>query len=160
MAQQYSERHSTLHSLLKTRYGLYGHPFDPELFDIDPPLQARSGVGNGSVSYAASVSSAANNPHSNANASANNLVWSAEDFDSKELLSLTNSSDKISNSSALNSKLHADLVTRHVCGLLEVEPLHYSISATSDGTKVEKLESATPGGGGIGGTTAGGISGM
>ena len=37
-------------------------------------------------------------------------------------------------------KWHADMVLRHVCGLLEVEPLHFSCHSTSDGTRMERMD--------------------
>ena len=53
--RHYSQRTCTWHSLLKARYGLYGNPLDPDLFDIDIPYQSKV-TSSGTVSYANVIS--------------------------------------------------------------------------------------------------------
>jgi len=59
-----------------------------------------------------------------------------DDQDFRDLL-LLSASDKAS--SGL-SKTSIDMALRNVCGLLEVEPLHFICHSTSDATKLERAD--------------------
>ena len=128
VARHYSQRTNSWHSLLKARYGLYGNPFDPDLFNMDLPSQLKGSSGVGAISY----SSAVVNGQSSTNGAG--VMRVQEELDFKDLSSFK---DKAS----LIGKLHSDLVGRHVFGILEVEPLHYTCSASSDGTRIERIDS-------------------
>ena len=58
--------------------------------------------------------------------------------DFRDLMSLT-SGDKTS------SRLHANSLHRYMGGLLEVEPLHFTCHATSDGTRMERMDAGKGG---------------
>ncbi len=59
-----------------------------------------------------------------------------DEVDLKDFIQLT-MADKSSGSGV---KGHQDHLGRHCFGLLEVEPLHFTCHATSDGTRVEKMD--------------------
>ena len=146
VAQCYSERKTQWNSLLRTRYGLYGNPFDPVLFDFDAPQHTKM-LSNSAASYAGAISSSVTD-------SASAI---AENAEAKEILALS-MNEKSANTPALAAKLHADLVARHIYGLLEVEPLHYTVASSSDGTKVERLDAAFSFGAGGGGVGVGSVA--
>ena len=104
------------------RFGLYGCPLEPDLFDIDPPMHVKSNS-SGVVSYAGAVSGGSGSA-------------GGEEVDFQDLFSMTSSGggEKLSGSNKM------DQISRHICGLLEVEPLHYTCHATSDGTRIERLD--------------------
>ena len=55
-----------------------------------------------------------------------------DEVDFRDLMSL-NAPDK-------SSKSQLSYVHRHICGLIEVEPLHFTCHATSDGTRMERMD--------------------
>ena len=57
-----------------------------------------------------------------------------EDQDFRDLISI-NSQDRNS-----NNKYDTMHTNKYICGLLEVEPLHFVCHATSDGTRVERMD--------------------
>ena len=171
VAGHYHSRVHPLHSLLKSRFGLYGTPLDPALFDIDSSLAGRSSTGvtplvpttgqasNAPSSYAAALQSNNNMPGdayitqhpmstSSSGSSGSGLPSSMyEDQDFRDLISI-NGQDK-------NSKYDSIHANKYICGLLEVEPLHFVCHATSDGTRVERMDA-----GGNPGLTGGSPSGL
>ena len=78
VAQCYSERKTQWNSLLRTRYGLYGNPFDPVLFDFDAPQHTKM-LSNSAASYAGAISSSVTD-------SASAI---AENAEAKEILALS-----------------------------------------------------------------------
>ncbi|KAK6180714.1 hypothetical protein SNE40_008714 [Patella caerulea] len=129
VAKLYAERASPLHNLLKTRYGLYGHPFDPDLFDVELPANLRQGT---------QASTYANVIKGTASTSTNTVpaASTTTEPDIYEMLSLQ--TDKTS------TKNQNDFSRNHnnssMLGLLEVEPLHFTCHSTSDGTRIERLD--------------------
>ena len=118
------------------RFGLYASPLEPDLFDIDPPQVTKPGQ-QASTTYATVVSSAT--PATCVGTSATTTATNGgapEELDFRDLLSLL-STDKASQKSQM------DQVARHICGLLEVEPLHFTCHATSDGTRMERMDTGT-----------------
>ncbi|XP_064603703.1 baculoviral IAP repeat-containing protein 6-like isoform X3 [Liolophura sinensis] len=123
VAKQYSERTNPAHSLLKTRYGLYGHPFEVDLFDTDPPPTVRVT----SSSYASVVGGCVTN-----SASASTVSQGQDEVDFRDLF--MSMPDKSS------GKSQYEYLNNSVLGLLEVEPLHFTCHSTSDGTRMERLD--------------------
>jgi len=146
------------HAVLRARYGLYGCPLDTELFDFDPPLMrtvpATANVSTGS-SYASIVASSmgpasmvggaagnvpgigvtgiSNAPTSNASST----QPPPEEVAFKDLMNLC------STDSSGYTKPPSDAhLGRYLNGLLEVEPLHFTCHATSDGTRMERMDSS------------------
>uniref|UniRef100_T1IPT5 Dual E2 ubiquitin-conjugating enzyme/E3 ubiquitin-protein ligase BIRC6 n=1 Tax=Strigamia maritima TaxID=126957 RepID=T1IPT5_STRMM len=131
VAKHYNERNNALHSLLRTRFGLYGTPFEPELFDIEPtPCLKPSST---PISYASVVSN--NNNQTGASGQTGSGTSPNEELDLRDLLLFSSSSP------SANRYLFT-YPGQHLRGLLEVEPLHFSCHAASDGTKMEKIESS------------------
>ena len=145
IAQHYSERKTQWHSLLRTRYGLYGNPFDPILFDYDAPSNMKL-HGQGLTSYANAMNNMTTLSSATDSTSSGNGTDSTTE--AREILALS-MNDKVANTPALSAKLHADLVSRHIYGLLEVEPLHFSIASSSDGSRVERLDVSGSGTAGV-----------
>jgi len=149
---------SVHHAVLRARYGLYGCPLDTELFDFDPPpmrtVPATTNVSAGS-SYASIVASSmgptgmvggsagtvpgigvtgiSNAPSSNASSS----QPGPEEMAFKDLMNLCSADS--SGYTKPPSDMH---LTRYLNGLLEVEPLHFTCHATSDGTRMERMDSS------------------
>jgi baculoviral IAP repeat-containing protein 6 (apollon) len=155
VAQQYHAvgGANNYHALLRSRYGLYGCPLDSELFDIDPPplhtVPATSSVSAGS-SYASIVASGISQagvgsgvssgpvgmiPISGMSAASgiNGGSSAPEDVAFKDLMNLCWTDSKQSPDS--------QQMGRYLTGLLEVEPLHFTCHATSDGTRMERVDS-------------------
>ena len=131
-------------NLLYCRFGLYGNPLDPILFDVEPPQVLKSGstppttyasvVGNVNVPVPGGTAVI----HSNLpSAGIGNIPTQAQDeVDFRDLMSLSGG-DKSTNKSPANH------MQRHLCGLLEVEPLHFTCHATSDGTRMERMDAGS-----------------
>lgn len=153
VAQQYHAvgGANNYHALLRARYGLYGCPLDTELFDIDPPplhtVPATSAVTAGS-SYASIVASGISQAGVASSvsggqvlpfpsvSSANNMNGgppAPEDAAFKDLMNLCWTDGKQSSD--------VQQMGRYLTGLLEVEPLHFTCHATSDGTRMERVDS-------------------
>ncbi|XP_039282031.1 baculoviral IAP repeat-containing protein 6 isoform X3 [Nilaparvata lugens] len=149
VARHLKIRQNPSYLLLRSRFGLYGTPLEAELFDIEPPVPAKfssmpvtyaslvaqelawaGGVGvGGSLGGASSSSAAANEP-----------------IDLRELLPIFGNGNNQSESGKPNlyhnlAKLKGLTSNLYMKGLLEVEPLHFTCHSTSDGTKLEKMES-------------------
>lgn len=145
------------HAILRARYGLYGCPLDTELFDFDPPpmrtVPATSNVSAGS-SYASIVASSMGptsmvgsttatvpgigvtgiNP---APSSTSSSQPASEDIAFKDLMNLCST-----DSSGYTKPPSDTHLGRYLNGLLEVEPLHFTCHATSDGTRMERMDSS------------------
>ncbi|XP_076097651.1 dual E2 ubiquitin-conjugating enzyme/E3 ubiquitin-protein ligase BIRC6-like isoform X3 [Mytilus galloprovincialis] len=121
------ERTSSLYSLLKSRYGLYGQPFDSDLFDSELPISLKQSAP--SSSYASAVSSTMTGVVNNSNTNSGGSY--IEEIDFYDLFYPP--SDK-------SSKVQLEYAKNNVFGMLEVEPLHFTCHATSDGTKMEKMD--------------------
>ena len=120
------------------RYGLYGTPLDPELFDMDPPSTCK--VANITpTSYATILNGSA--PGSN-NQPTVTSVPQSEESDFKDLQSLTaaTSTDKAASTTTTSTKSLTESIAGHVHGLLEVEPLHFTCHSTSDGSRMECVD--------------------
>lgn len=161
IAKSYSCRVNPYHSLLRARYGLYGSPLEPDLFDIDPPqlrtapatnttysgvVASTVGTTTGGVS-AGGIPLTAGSGLANVTAGSgvNGLVFSDEVL-FKDLMNLCHMDKNLSGPSGVlnigsNSRCGAEQpLSRYLTGLLEVEPLHFTCHATSDGTRMERLD--------------------
>lgn len=127
------KRLNPYHLLLRSRYGLYGMPTEPELFDIEPPQFAK---GSSSSHYTFSSSNAAvNNEGSTANTSATEytpqIQINKEGISPRDVLSNTETKLKYKNIA----------FPKLVKGLIETEPLHFNCINTSEGTRIEMADS-------------------
>lgn len=115
--------------LLRSRYGLYGTPLEPELFDIEPPPPGKPS--STQITYASVVSGENTPQHTDFHA---NYSFYREHLDPKEVLSTTNNDMKVRLKNITPAKI--------VRGLLETEPLHYTCSSASDGTRIERADAS------------------
>ena len=135
----YFERYlKTIHFF--PRFGLYGSPLDPELFDMDlPPIlkSPTSGSSSGTMPYRISnTADSIVNPNAGGGSQ-------GDDQDFRDLLTLSvPGKDAQAGNTA---KANADTLAKNVCGLLEVEPLHFTCNSTSDSTKLERADTGEKG---------------
>ncbi|KAB0803392.1 hypothetical protein PPYR_00362 [Photinus pyralis] len=127
VSHELNRRTNPYHLLLRSRYGLFGTPLEPELFDIEPPPPIKpSSI---AVTYATVVAGEnVTQPfdfHTN-------YAFNKETLDPKEVLSVTKGDGKIKLKNIAPSKL--------VRGLLETEPLHFTCASASEGTRIERAD--------------------
>lgn len=123
IAHEIHNRTNSYHLLLRSHFGLFGTPLEPELFDIDPPTPLKpSSV---PVTYASVV-------NGDQNATSNNFSWNELSLDSKERFVSPSSDSKL--------RLKSVAPNKHMRGLLETEPLHFACISASDGTRVERFD--------------------
>ncbi|XP_066597963.1 baculoviral IAP repeat-containing protein 6 isoform X2 [Prorops nasuta] len=139
IAAEMSNRVNPYHLLLATRFGLYNTPFETELFDLEPPMPPK--FSSMPVTYASVVTGeqtgAAPISTSFTHSQDKTTAQSQDHIDLRDLLILpTNSANEL----VVPSKLKALCTNHNIKGLLEVEPLHFTCHAVSDGTKMEKLD--------------------
>ncbi|XP_035734374.1 baculoviral IAP repeat-containing protein 6-like isoform X2 [Vespa mandarinia] len=130
IAAEMSNRVNPYHLLLATRFGLYNTPFETELFDLDPPVPSK--CSSMTTTYASVVTG----DQTGSAATSSNSTYSQDAIDLRDLLTLPAhpASELI-----VPSKLKALCSNHNMKGLLEVEPLHFTCHAASDGTKMEKI---------------------
>ncbi|XP_065342145.1 baculoviral IAP repeat-containing protein 6 isoform X6 [Cloeon dipterum] len=121
VALELGSRSSPEHMLLRTRFGLYGLPLEPEIFDADLPQQ-QCKSSSIPLSYATIVSG-----ESNMN-SFQHVAPSNGFSELKNMFTGSSASTNLSSESQMR-------------GLLETQPLHFTCHAASDGTKLEALPS-------------------
>ncbi|XP_043273976.1 baculoviral IAP repeat-containing protein 6 isoform X1 [Venturia canescens] len=132
ISAEMSNRVNPYHLLLATRFGLYNTPFETELFDIEPPMPPKSS--SMPVTYATILAGEQSTTSSTA---ATTNTYTQDTIDLRDLLTLpTHSSGEL----IVPSKLKALCTNHSMKGLLEVEPLHFTCHAASDGTKMEKID--------------------
>lgn len=127
ISDELGRRTNPYHLILRSRFGLYGTPLEPQLFDIEPPPPAKSSSTN--VTYA-SVVAGESLPSTSADFHAN-FAFNKENLDPKDVLT-TSPDSKIKLRNITPSKLFR--------GLLETEPLHFSCLSASDGTRLERAD--------------------
>lgn len=127
IACELHKRTNPYHLLLRSRYGLYGTPLEPELFDIEPPPPVKPT--SQTVTYASVVAGESNTQNADFHA---NYAFYRENLDPKDVLSTTTNEAKIRLKNITPSKM--------VRGLLETEPLHFTCASASDGTRIERAD--------------------
>ncbi|XP_045481363.1 baculoviral IAP repeat-containing protein 6 [Harmonia axyridis] len=115
------------HLLLRTRYGLYGTPMEPEMFDIEPPPYPKGS--SVSITYASVVGG-----EQQITSSDFYSIYSfyKEIINPKEVMSTSDNIMKCKNISS--AKLFK--------GLIETEPLHFVCVSASEGTRLDKADEA------------------
>ncbi|XP_054725362.1 baculoviral IAP repeat-containing protein 6 isoform X3 [Anastrepha obliqua] len=111
-------------SLLSTRFGLYGFPFEPEIFDYDLPNVNKSNV--------ALPSSLMNMIRSNAG------LMQAAGLDIKKLCSIDGVDFR-----TFPHLIKCKSVSNQLRGLLEVEQLHYTCASTSEATRIDNMDTVS-----------------
>ncbi|CAG9807884.1 unnamed protein product [Chironomus riparius] len=122
-----SKRANTLNSLLQSRFGLYGMPFESDLFDTEIPSFGRNTNNNNSYCnvflHKPGVNGQQPQPIQN------------QFSDLKNFCATDNSEIRIP------FHLRKKSINNHIKGLLEVEPLHFICSSTSEATRIENMDS-------------------
>lgn len=112
------------------RFGLYGNPFDDELFELELPPFTKSY--SHSLSYGGICGPESTNSAPGAGLS--QLYGSkSKDVDFRDLLLGNPINMSWGKFGTLSPK-------QQIQGLLEVEPLHFTCHAASEGTRIEKIE--------------------
>lgn len=122
------KRSNPYHLLLRSRYGLYGTPMEPELFDVDLPSQIKAGSPQ---SY--SVSSSVGESNANGTYFFENYSFNKESISAKDVL--------FSAETKLKCKNFAP--PKIIKGLIETVPLHFVCLSASEGTRLERAESSS-----------------
>ncbi|KAK7067356.1 hypothetical protein SK128_014936 [Halocaridina rubra] len=162
-----SRKVDPLHAVLQTRFNLYGTPFERELFDIEPPLLAKYSMNGNSIRHPGSAHSNSNSTNNNNNNNnifgGSGIIGSMQGgpgsgaqntatLNGKSNTGQGNSSnypyalmgrddDDIGGLLGRGLQVGSSLGLMHtsaLCGLLEVEPLHFTLHMASDGTKMER----------------------
>ncbi|KAL1493780.1 hypothetical protein ABEB36_009469 [Hypothenemus hampei] len=127
-------RSNPYHLLLRSRYGLYGSPTEPELFDIEPPSFAQ---GSSSTTLPSPFNYFSVNVAPSEDASAGVTAG-------PELYQQTSNKDPsyardVSSDNKLKYRNAA--FPKLIKGLIETEPLHFTCINASEGTRLEIADS-------------------
>ena len=126
ISDELSKKTNPYHLLLRSRYGLYGTPLEPELFDIEPPTFFKP---TSMIPTYASIVAGETQPTTTDFQS--NQAFNKEYLDPKDVMA-NNIDVKIKLKNMTPSKLFK--------GLIESEPLHFICTSASDGTRLEKAD--------------------
>lgn len=129
ISDELCKRTNPYHLLLRSRYGLFGTPLEPELFDIEPPPPIKPT--SVAVTYASVVSGETTAQQQQPDFHTN-YAFNKETLDPKDVLSVSKGDGKIRLKNIAPSKL--------VRGLLETEPLHFTCISASEGTRIERAD--------------------
>ncbi|CAH0552135.1 unnamed protein product [Brassicogethes aeneus] len=126
LSDEINKRANPYHLLLRARYGLYGTPMEPELFDVDLPSHIK---GSNSPTYhitSAGVGETASN-HSEFFA---NYSYNKESISAKDVLFNADTKLKYKNIAP----------PKTIKGLIETVPLHFTCISASEGTRLERAD--------------------
>ncbi|KAK9728572.1 Inhibitor of Apoptosis domain [Popillia japonica] len=125
ISDELTKRTNPYHLLLRSRFGLYGTPLEPELFDMDVPPTAKAS--SSSITYASVVSG-----ETITQTECPTTYIHKENLDPRDILTTTSGELKIKLKNLSPSKVFR--------GLLETEPLHFTCISASDGTRLERAD--------------------
>ncbi|XP_035825485.1 baculoviral IAP repeat-containing protein 6 [Aplysia californica] len=141
VAQQYHQRGLPQQALLKTRYGLYGNPFEAELFDMELSGITKPGAAAAHNTAASSSGATPTSIFSNVmkpvGALGGSGLAAGVSKDQPDLF------DMLTAAPEKTVKSQPDCLRSDILGLLEVEPLHFRCHATSDGTRMERMDASS-----------------
>ncbi|KAH1014476.1 hypothetical protein HUJ05_012335 [Dendroctonus ponderosae] len=131
-ADELIKRSNPFHLLLRSRYGLYGLPTEPEIFDIEPPTFVKDSCTNSYYNFTSTAQNAV--PATEASG-----IIIGPDY-TQEVPQKTDSPprDTIKENKLKNKHI---FFPRPIKGLIEAEPLHFSCINTSEGTRIEMADS-------------------
>ncbi|KAL3288526.1 hypothetical protein HHI36_002967 [Cryptolaemus montrouzieri] len=127
ISNELDKKTNPYHLILRSRYGLYGTPMEPELFDIEPPPYPKGS--SISITYASVVSG--DSPITNSNFYSNYSFYK-ESINPKEVLTASDNKMKCKNITP----------ARLFKGLIETEPLHFACISASEGTRLDRADDA------------------
>ncbi|XP_050306481.1 baculoviral IAP repeat-containing protein 6 isoform X2 [Anthonomus grandis grandis] len=141
VSEDLRSRSNPYHLLLRSRYGLYGLPTEPELFDIEPPPFIK---GSSAPPYTFAVS----NANATNDGGANTITIEQPAAQGKETGAAAASAAGAPFARDPNDKLKYKNIAfpKLVKGLIETEPLHFTCVSTSDGTRLELADAMGVGG--------------
>ncbi|TDG43863.1 hypothetical protein AWZ03_009727 [Drosophila navojoa] len=113
-------------ALLSTRFGLYGYPFEPEIFDFDFPNINRHGSSS-SVALTNVIRSSA-------------TILPVTGLDIKRLSSIDGVDFR-----TFPHLIRGKSISNQLRGLLEVVQLHFNCVQTSEATRIDNIDSAVNG---------------
>ncbi|XP_069180397.1 baculoviral IAP repeat-containing protein 6 isoform X6 [Procambarus clarkii] len=169
ISEALSKKVDPLHAVLQTRFNLYGTPFERELFDTDPPLLAKQTISGTTTGHSNSSHNTGNNNNNNNN---NNISFGGSGISGSmqtgpgggthttmngktggpgttigyPYIVMGRDDSDIGALLGRGSQVGAFLGLTHtsaLCGLLEVEPLHFTLHMASDGTKMERASTGS-----------------
>ncbi|XP_057657017.1 baculoviral IAP repeat-containing protein 6 isoform X1 [Diorhabda carinulata] len=127
VANELLKRSNPYHLVLRGRYGLYGTPMEPELFDVEPPPYIK---GDRSSTYML-PSNPTQQEQTPSVISTSNYSFNKDSISPKDILSTSTTKLKYKNVASL----------RIIRGLIETQPLHFTCIWSSEGTRVERADS-------------------
>ncbi|XP_059217801.1 baculoviral IAP repeat-containing protein 6 isoform X2 [Stomoxys calcitrans] len=124
ISEEIKRRWDPYGALIGTRFGLYGFPFEPDIFDYDLP-----NVNKNNVNFSSTLMNIIRN-----NAG---LVQTAG-IDIKKLCSIDGVDFR-----TFPHLIKCKSVSNQLRGLLEVEQLHFSCAATSEATRIDNMDTVS-----------------
>ncbi|KAH3853370.1 hypothetical protein DPMN_095892 [Dreissena polymorpha] len=144
ISKHFQERATPAHALLKARYSLNGHPFESDMFDADLSDAVKQVIpGTAPMSSFTSSLSGTGSSMSGTTSSVNagtGTLSAGQQIDDLDFWEIFNSS-----ATERSPRNTVEYARNLVLGMLEVEPLHFTCHSTSDGTKMERLDSVGAG---------------
>lgn len=131
VANELLNRSNPYHLILRGRYGLYGTPMEPELFDVEPPPYVKSDRSSTYLLTSNNANQASQEPSSPNVSNATSYSFNKENISPKDVLSTSTTKLKYKNIASF----------RVIRGLIETQPLHFSCIWSSEGTRVERADS-------------------
>ncbi|XP_037945587.1 baculoviral IAP repeat-containing protein 6-like isoform X2 [Teleopsis dalmanni] len=128
ISAEISQRWDPYGALLGTRFGMYGFPFEPEIFDYELPSMNKNNAPIPSTFLSIMRQNAG--------------AMQTAGMDIKKLCSIDSVDFR-----TFPHLIKCKSVSNQLRGLLEVEQLHFSCAATSEATRIDNLDSISTGNG-------------
>ncbi|KAL9897854.1 dual E2 ubiquitin-conjugating enzyme/E3 ubiquitin-protein ligase BIRC6-like isoform 3-T4 [Glossina fuscipes fuscipes] len=124
ISQEMNKRWDPYGALLGTRFGLYGFPFEPEIFDYD-----LTNVNKNNVNFSSILTTIIRT---------NAGVFHAGGIDLKKLSSIDGVDLR-----TFPQLIRCKSVSNQLRGLLEVEQLHFTCTASSEATRIDNMDTVS-----------------
>ncbi|XP_030370289.1 baculoviral IAP repeat-containing protein 6 isoform X2 [Scaptodrosophila lebanonensis] len=125
IANEIDKRWDPYCALLSTRFGLYGFPFEPEIFDFDFPNTNRNGSSASPMGVSSVIRSSAS-------------ILPVTTLDIKRLSSIDGVDFR-----TFPHLIRGKSISNQMRGLLEVVQLHFTCVQTSEATRVDNIDTAS-----------------
>ncbi|XP_037827973.1 baculoviral IAP repeat-containing protein 6 isoform X2 [Lucilia sericata] len=124
ISEEINRRWDPYGALIGTRFGLYGFPFEPDIFDYDLP-----NVNKNNVNFTSTLMNIIRN---------NAGLVQAAGIDIKKLCSIDGVDFR-----TFPHLIKCKSVSNQLRGLLEVEQLHFTCAATSESTRIDNMDTVS-----------------
>ncbi|XP_073817547.1 BIR repeat containing ubiquitin-conjugating enzyme isoform X2 [Musca autumnalis] len=124
ISEEIKRRWDPYGALIGTRFGLYGFPFEPDIFDYDLP-----NVNKNNVNFSSTLMNIIRN---------NAGLVQAAGIDIKKLCSIDGVDFR-----TFPHLIKCKSVSNQLRGLLEVEQLHFNCAATSEATRIDNMDTVS-----------------